>query len=276
MSARDLSVMVIGGGIGGLCLAQGLRKAGVKVAVYERDETPTSRLQGFRVHINPQGSMALHDCLPPELWLVFDKTGGAFTGGFTMMTEQLSELMHISMDDERTASAPVARHRSVSRITLRHIMLRGLEGIVHFNKRFVRYEETETRVIAHFDDGSTAEADVLVAADGVNSRVRKQYLPDAEPIDTGVMILGGKLRLTDGALAVMPSRLLDGPMMIMPPEPASASPRSVALQPRPRYTTPAATSSRPISAAGSLNGPEYTTKNAASARISQRAPAISS
>jgi 2-polyprenyl-6-methoxyphenol hydroxylase-like FAD-dependent oxidoreductase len=221
MSGRDLSLMVIGGGVGGLCLAQGLKKAGIKVSVFERDETPSSRLQGFRIHISPQGSLALHHCLPPELWLVFDKTGGAFTSGFTMMTEQLSELMHLSLDDDRTANEPVARHRSVSRITLRHILLRGIEDIVHFNRRFVRYEETEDRVIAHFADGGTAEADVLVAADGVNSPVRQQYLPHAEPIDTGVMILGGKLRLTDGALALLPPRLLDGPMIVMPPEAAS-------------------------------------------------------
>jgi len=223
MSGRDLSVMVIGGGIGGLCLAQGLKKAGVKVAVYERDETPTSRLQGFRVHINPEGSMALHECLPEELWMVFDETGGTFTRGFTVMTEQLKELLHFSGDYESNSKneweeETVARHRSVSRITLRHILLQGLEGAVHFNKRFERYEETGGRYVAHLADGTTAEADVLVAADGVNSRVRQQYLPHAEPVDTGVITLGGKIPLTDGALALLPPRLLDGPVIAMPPE----------------------------------------------------------
>jgi 2-polyprenyl-6-methoxyphenol hydroxylase-like FAD-dependent oxidoreductase len=220
MSGRDLSVMVIGGGIGGLCLAQGLKKAGVKVAVYERDETPTSRLQGFRVHINPEGSMALYECLPAELWMVFDETGGAFTRGFTVMTEQLKELLHFSGDYESNSKEEpgVARHRSVSRITLRHILLKGLEGVVHFNKRFACYEERGERYVAHFADGTTAEADVLVAADGVNSRVRQQYLPHAEPVDTGVITLGGKIPLTDGALALLPPRLLDGPVIAMPPE----------------------------------------------------------
>ena len=221
MSGRDLQVMVIGGGIGGLCLAQGLKKAGVKVAVYERDETPDSRLQGFRVHINPEGSMALHECLPAELWMVFDRTGGAFAQGFTMATEQLKELMHVNSKVDDSTDDLVARHRAVSRITLRHILLRGLEGIVHFNKRFVRYEEAGERFVAHFEDGSTAEGDVLVAADGVNSRVRQQYLPHAEPVDTGVIALGGKVPLTDGALALLPPRLLDGPLIVMPPEACS-------------------------------------------------------
>ena len=53
MSEKQMRVAIIGGGIGGLCLAQGLKQAGVSVAVYERDRTPTARLQGFRIHIDP-------------------------------------------------------------------------------------------------------------------------------------------------------------------------------------------------------------------------------
>lgn len=221
MSKQNMHVVIIGGGIGGLCLAQGLKKAGVSVAVYERDESPTSRLQGFRVHIDPQGSTALHECLPEHLWEIFDATGGHFAQGFAMLSDQLTELLAFGRREEGLAN-PVARHRSVSRNTLRMILLHELEDAAFFNKHFVRYEETpDGRIVAHFADGSTAEGDVLIAADGVNSPIRKQYLPHAEPVDTGVITLGGKIPLTDGVLAMLPPRLLDGPVLVMSNEPCS-------------------------------------------------------
>ena len=79
MKANNFHVAIIGGGMGGLCLAQGLKKAGVSVAVYERDESTHSRPQGHRIHIDPQGSKALLKCLPEDLWQIFEATrGGCF------------------------------------------------------------------------------------------------------------------------------------------------------------------------------------------------------
>ena len=215
MKNRAFQVGIIGGGMGGLCLANGLKKAGISVAVYERDQSPDSRPQGFRIHINPQGSTALHACLPAHLWDLFRSTGGDFSQGFSVVTEQLQELLNLARISG-TGDA-IARHRSISRITLRRILLADLEREVQFNKRFLRYEETSDGTVrAHFEDGSSAQADLLVAADGVNSGVRKQYLPHAEPIDTGVVGIGGTLPLTDGVMALAPHLLLDGPVMVVP------------------------------------------------------------
>ena len=200
---NDLHVLVIGGGIGGLCLAQGLKKAGIRVDVFERDPSPTARLQGFRIHIDPDGSTALHECLPESLWEIFDSTGGDFSRGFTMLNERLEELMKFRQPP--ATDDLVARHRSVSRMSLRQILLAGLGDAVHFDKRFERYERAaDGRIVAFFEDGSTAEGNVLVAADGVNSRVRQQYLPGNDPIDTGTISLGGKIPLTDGVMAMIP------------------------------------------------------------------------
>ncbi len=212
---REHTVAIIGGGLGGLCLGNGLKKAGVRVAVYERDLSPESRPQGYRIHIDPQGSTALHQCLPPHLWDVFQSTGGDLAQGFSIVTEQLHELLVVARSAGPVDS--IARHRSISRITLRRILLADLEGDVTFNKRFLRYEEAaDGPITVHFEDETSAQADLLVAADGVNSRVRKQYLPHAEPIDTGVMAIVGTLPLTDGVMALAPNFLLDGAGMVIP------------------------------------------------------------
>lgn len=196
--AAPLHVIVIGGGVGGLTLTQGLKKAGVSVAVYERDRTRTDRVQGYRVHINPTGSRALYECLPPPLFEAFARTCGKPSAGIRFVTEKMKVLL--SLDDlnapKGVATDTVARHRSVSRITLRQVLLSGLDDIVRFDKTFVRYDESATgKIIAHFADRTTAEGDVLVAADGGGSRVRRQFLPQAKRVDTGIMGIAGKVFL---------------------------------------------------------------------------------
>jgi 2-polyprenyl-6-methoxyphenol hydroxylase-like FAD-dependent oxidoreductase len=189
-------VLIIGGGIGGPCLAQGLKKAGVSVAVYERDRTRTERLQGYRIHIDPNGSRALHACLPAELFQTFASTCGKSGKGFKIMTHELQELLII--DAPLSVQDPIAIHRAVSRITLRQVLLAGLDDVVHLDKKFTHYSDAKDgRIIAHFEDGTTAIGDLLVAADGVKSKVRQQFLPDAEPVDTGMIGIAAKVPLTN-------------------------------------------------------------------------------
>jgi salicylate hydroxylase len=193
-----LHVIIIGGGIGGLALAQGLKKNGVSVAVYERDRTKTDRVQGYRVHINPTGSRALHECLPPGLFDAFTRTCGNPAQGIRFITEQGKVLLALDAINGAAGGDDVARHRSVSRITLRQVLLSRLEGVVHFGKTFAHYEERPAgRIVAYFEDGTTAEGDVLVAADGGGSRVRRQFLPHAARIETGIVGIAGKVFLDD-------------------------------------------------------------------------------
>ncbi|GLZ75495.1 oxidoreductase [Actinorhabdospora filicis] len=219
MNASSLHVLVVGGGIGGLALAQGLRKSGVSVAVYERDLHRDDRLQGYRIHINPQGSRALHELLPPESFAAFTATAGHGGNEFRFYDEKMRELLHL--DEAITtggARSPEDGHHGVSRITLRQVLLAGLDGHVRYGKRFERYERTpDGRVTAFFEDGTSATGDVLVGADGGNSRVRRQYLPHAQRVQTGVVTIVGKYALTPEARRALPAEFLRGPASVMPP-----------------------------------------------------------
>ena len=218
MSER-FRVAVVGGGTGGLCLAQALHQAGVEVAVYERSRVRTERLQGYRVHINPHGSRALHECLPAELWRAFVATCGTSGGTFGFLTDQLDELLLV--EDELTSGKdrdPSRAHHSVSRITLHQVLSAGLDGLLHHGKEFQRYERApDGTVTLHFADATTATADVLVAADGANSRVCRQYLPNTTRVDTGIRAIAGKYPLTEETKRLLPARLHDGPNSVIPP-----------------------------------------------------------
>jgi 2-polyprenyl-6-methoxyphenol hydroxylase-like FAD-dependent oxidoreductase len=205
-----MNVLVIGGGIGGLCLAQGLRKAGVPVTVYERDTHPAGRWEGYRIHIDPAGARSLRACLPDDLWRTFLATAGP-GGDFGFLTEQLAELVVVEETiSHPNGTDPEESHYAVDRRALRRVLLAGLGDTVHFGAEFERYEVDGDVVTAHFADGTTATGDVLVGADGIGSRVRRQYLPHAEPVSAGVVGLANKLLLTEDTLAWLPPRLRHG------------------------------------------------------------------
>nr|BFE72799.1 hypothetical protein GCM10020092_061000 [Actinoplanes digitatis] len=72
----DMRVAIAGAGLGGLCLAQGLVRAGVDVQVYERDAALGARRQGYRLHVDARAGLALEKCLPPPLFRLFLATTG--------------------------------------------------------------------------------------------------------------------------------------------------------------------------------------------------------
>jgi 2-polyprenyl-6-methoxyphenol hydroxylase-like FAD-dependent oxidoreductase len=189
----NFEVLIIGGGIGGLTLAHGLRRAGIRVEVHERTHERTDWLQGYRIHISPAGARALHDCLPPPNWQAFLDTA-APGGDFGLLTDQGAELLGLEASEiNHGAGGPADRHYGVSRVLLRSALLDGLDDVLHLGHEFTGYELTGDRVTAHFADGSKATADLLIGADGANSRVRAQLLPHAAGRhDTGVVAIAGK------------------------------------------------------------------------------------
>lgn len=209
MSGSSFHVLIIGGGLGGLCLAQGLRQAGVSVAVYERDVTPVIRRQGYRLHIDARGANALRSCLPSHLFELFTVTASPPGHQITVMNHHLKTLRVIGSPTVG-ASSPAPFTAGVDRLTLREILLAGLDGIVSFGKEFRQYQLMDGKAQASFADGTVAQGDVLVAADGIHSRIRQQLLPQATLVDTGTRCIYGKVELSEATRPLIPDVLHHG------------------------------------------------------------------
>jgi 2-polyprenyl-6-methoxyphenol hydroxylase-like FAD-dependent oxidoreductase len=213
-----MRVGIIGAGIGGACLAHGLRKEGLDVAVFERNPAATSGLAGYGIHINVFGQEAMKECLPDENWQAFLKAAKPIGGEARFYDENLcllaaQEVVHIK------DGAVVEEHRlSISRTELKDILLEGLGDLVQWDRAFTRYETLQSgKMRIHFGDDSYADVDVLIGADGANSKVRKQYLPKLERLDVGVTIIVGRSRLTPELASSLPPDLIDGsPNSIVP------------------------------------------------------------
>jgi salicylate hydroxylase len=66
-------------------------------------------------------------------------------------------------------------------------------------------------------DGSTAAGNIVVGADGASSHVRGQLLPSARRLDTGIVVLSGKVPLDGAARQETPSAMFEGPTLFMGP-----------------------------------------------------------
>ena len=149
---RGPRIAIVGAGLSGLCLAQGLRKAGVDVAVYERDASPSSRAQGYRISIDSRGTEALRACLPPRLYQLYEATLGQPSLGVAVFATdgETLELQHAMHFSQSPRPGLPASGRAVDRLILRETLMAGIADAVHFGKTFTDYEAHADGVEARF------------------------------------------------------------------------------------------------------------------------------
>lgn len=175
-------VAVLGAGPAGMAAALGTIRAGHDVVVYERYREarpagnilnlwppPLKALRALGVDTedlgaptqsefrNMQGKVRVNVKLDPE---VRQQYGGGFIG---LLRPELYERMLATIS----------------------------EGVIRFNQQVDRIEQDDRAVTLHFADGSTAEHDLLVGADGIDSLVRRTLWGDAPKREHRLHIFGG-------------------------------------------------------------------------------------
>lgn len=209
-----LSIGIIGAGPGGLCLAQGLSRYGIHATVFERDATPQARDQGYRLRIDPSGQQALAACLPPAHYRLLCASSAQNSGESNLWDPQLAPLNDRRPEHWLPSSQQLIQEPNgdlgVHRQTLREILLAGLQDRVRFGYTLREFAQTSQGVELQFANGEQVRVDVLIAADGVNSLVRRRCLPEAGPEDSGAVTLYGKTPLDAATRTQLAPELLRG------------------------------------------------------------------
>ncbi|MFD4349963.1 FAD-dependent monooxygenase [Streptomyces coelicoflavus] len=175
MAARRPRVAVVGGGIGGLAVALGLRRQGIEAVVHEQARELAH--QGAGIAIGANGHRALRDLGVTER-LAASAAQPVRADFRHWRTGRSMVTHHLAGGYEERFGAPFW---TVERAAVQQALLTLLgPEHVRLGARCTAVEQTAGGVVLRFADGTAAEADAVVGADGIHSAVRHHLFgPDA-------------------------------------------------------------------------------------------------
>jgi 2-polyprenyl-6-methoxyphenol hydroxylase-like FAD-dependent oxidoreductase len=187
MTSAKVHAIIIGGGIAGPAIALFLKKIGITSAIYEA--YPHIDDIGGGMQIAPNGMNVLKEIGVAERIV----KSGALAAEMCFRNDHGRFLARIRNGRTEKCGQPAV---AIARSILHQILVDEVEqqGIrVEYQKRLKNITETNSkRVIAQFEDGTTAEGDFLIGADGLRSRTRDILLPNSpKPFYTGMLGIGG-------------------------------------------------------------------------------------
>ncbi|SEJ36346.1 2-polyprenyl-6-methoxyphenol hydroxylase [Dyadobacter sp. SG02] len=212
MLLADKKVAIIGGGPGGLTLARLLQLKGVDVTVYERDANADARVQGATLDLHFESGLKAIKAMGLRDAFVANYRPGAEKGRI------IDKYGKIVYDEHTTDLAPTTdrldldseyARPEIDRGPLRDILLDSLKpGTVVWDSQFKNMVPAGDGWQIEFMNGRTVTVDIVIGADGGNSRVRP-FVTDIKPAYAGVVIVQGNV---GNAATIVPeaSELLKG------------------------------------------------------------------
>ncbi|HKG06753.1 MAG TPA: NAD(P)/FAD-dependent oxidoreductase [Pedobacter sp.] len=191
MLLQNKQVAIVGGGPGGLTLARLLQLKGAHVKVYERDLDKYARVQGSPLDLHEESG--LRAIVKAGLLEEFKANYMAGADRETI-TNELGEIFFSDHEGKPVENFGHEHFRpEIDRGALRKILLDALQPeTVVWDSHFVSMAAQGNGWQLEFKDGKTVYADLVIAADGANSKIRP-YITDIKPFYSGVLMLEGNV-----------------------------------------------------------------------------------
>ncbi|MCC8424817.1 NAD(P)/FAD-dependent oxidoreductase [Mucilaginibacter sp. UR6-11] len=181
---QDKKIAIIGGGPGGLTLARLLQMNGADVNVYERDHDSSARAKGATLDLHDEsGLRALREAGLMDAFMANYRPGA---DRMHLMDMNANSILEEDVNGEGEYARP-----EIDRGPLQEILLASLKpGTVIWDSHFTAMTQKHGVWKLEFKNGTEAFADLAIAADGANSRVRP-YITPIKPFYSGVTAIEG-------------------------------------------------------------------------------------
>ena len=170
-------VVIVGGGIGGLFAANALIAHGLQVSVYEQASALGE--VGAGVFVTPNAVRQLERV---GLGAAVERWGARVGAGSSYLHHDGTPIAAVQVADAAGWNAAFGMHRA----DFVELLAAGLpDGVVHTGHRAVGFEQHDALACVTFANGASAEAHVVVAADGIHSALQEHVVPPSRPVFHG-------------------------------------------------------------------------------------------
>lgn len=211
MLLENKKIAIVGGGPGGLTLAKLLQLKGAEVKVYERDLNKDARVQGSPLDLHDDSGLAA--IKKANLMEEFKRNFLPGADRMQIMDEN-AKVFFSDHDDKPEENFGHEHFRpEIARGTLRKILLESLQPeTVIWNCHFLSMEAQDKGWLLHFKNSPSQYADLVIAADGANSKIRP-YVTDIKAFYSGITMLEGNIYNANETAPRMNTLLRGGKIM---------------------------------------------------------------